>query len=32
MDMPEGDMLSPEDFELVECWVSKGYPENQITY
>jgi hypothetical protein len=28
MDMPEGDMLSPEDFDLVECWVSKGYPEN----
>ncbi len=28
MDMPEGDMLSPEEFELVECWVSKGYPEN----
>ena len=28
MDMPDGDMLSPEDFELVECWVIQGYPEN----
>lgn len=28
MDMPQGDMLTPEEFELVECWVNKGYPEN----
>lgn len=28
MDMPEGDMLSPEEFELVNCWVIDGYPEN----
>lgn len=29
MDMPTGGgMLTPEEFELVECWVNKGYPEN----
>lgn len=28
MDMPDGDMLTPEDFELLACWVNKGYPEN----
>lgn len=28
MDMPEGGMLTPEEFALVECWASKGYPEN----
>lgn len=28
MDMPEGSMLSPEEFELVECWVANDYPEN----
>lgn len=28
MDMPENDMLSATEFELVECWVINGYPEN----
>ena len=28
MDMPQGDMLSATDFELVECWVLQNYPEN----
>ncbi|MFK8006702.1 MAG: hypothetical protein AB8H03_10035 [Saprospiraceae bacterium] len=28
MDMPEGDMLSASEFELVECWVLNDYPEN----
>ena len=27
-DMPEGSSLSPTEFELVECWVINGYPEN----
>lgn len=29
MDMPDGGTtLSPEDFQILECWVSSGYPEN----
>lgn len=28
MDMPDGDMLSTQDFELVKQWVMQGYPEN----
>jgi len=28
MDMPQGSMLSATEFELVECWVINGYPEN----
>jgi hypothetical protein len=28
MEMPDGFSLSATDFELVECWVSKNYPES----
>lgn len=28
MSMPDGFSLSATDFELVECWVNKNYPEN----
>jgi len=28
MNMPQGFSLSATDFELVECWVNKNYPEN----